>query len=332
MHNTHAPIDNTLKVLYDEYDIQTVRDPLSRKGMNMDVRMLQYFLTIAREKNITRAAESLHMAQPPLSRQLQQLEDELGVTLFTRSRKGMELTDEGKLLQERALRILELMDKTRQEISDAAGGVSGTVYIGASETIVVTSIPSILSGFHKLYPEVTYQIRGGNSDDVIARLEQGLLDFAIIREPYNHEDLQGMRLWQEAWCVLLPSDDPLAKRPGDTVTIRDLADRELIVPSIASRRKEIESWFTDEGLTAHIFCEYAPLISSVHLVRQQVGCAILPESVSNILTENDTVTLKRIISPLVSSYVTVLTRKYHTLSKTAEIFLSYLKEECQKEV
>lgn len=291
----------------------------------MDIRLLHYFLVVAQEQNITRAAEKLLMAQPPLSRQIKQLEEELGTPLFIRGKKKLELTEEGMFLKERAEHILDLVEQTKLEIDDMKQGMSGTVYIGVTETIATTLLPQYIAGFKALHPDVHYDIRSGNSDALIDRLDKGLLDFAIVREPYNQEEFDGTRIRKEPWCVLVSKDNKIASMPGDTVPLEAIASEELIVPSIKSRRREIENWFTEKNLTANIFCEYAPLISALYLVEQGVGAAILPESASNILSGKN-LAIKKITDPEVTSYVAILTKKYRSLSKAASALLEFVKE------
>ncbi|MBQ7839675.1 MAG: LysR family transcriptional regulator [Lachnospiraceae bacterium] len=286
----------------------------------MDLRSLQYFLAIAQELNITKAAEVLHMAQPPLSRQLQQLEEELDTPLFIRGKRKLELTEEGRLLKKRAKQILNFVDVTRTEIKEVSEGVAGTLRIGATQTIATTLLPGWIAAYKKKYPQVRYHIWSGNSDEVIAQLEHGLVDIAVIREPYNPEKFKGVRIAKEPWCVLIPGNSPLAELPGDSIDLALLDEQELIVPSIESRRREMEQWFETIGKKANICCEYAPLINAPYLVEQGVGIAVLPYSVKNILNQKNVV-LKKIANPEVNSYVAVLVDKYHPLSKAGERFL-----------
>lgn len=290
----------------------------------MDIRTLQYFLVIASELNITHAAEVLHMAQPPLSRQLQMLEEELGTTLFIRGKRRLELTEEGKLLQKRAKQILDFVDVTKKEVQEVASGMAGTLRIGATQTIATTLLPGWIVDFKKKYPQVRYHIWSGNSDDVIAQLERGLIDIAVIREPYNPEKLQGFRIAEEPWCALLPKDSPLGALPGETIDLALLGGQELIVPSIASRKQEMEKWFEDIGEKANICCEYAPFINAPFLVEQGIGIAILPGSVSNVIPGRNVV-LKRIVNPQKVSHVAVLIDKYHALPGIARVFLEEIR-------
>lgn len=290
-----------------------------RRKTIMEIRSLQYFLAIAQEQNITHAAEALHMAQPPLSRQLQQLEEELGAPLFIRGKRKMELTEEGRILQKRARQILEFVDMTAAEVRETAQGLAGTVRLGASQTIATTLLPGWIAAFQAKYPQVHYHIWSGNSDEVIAQLEHGLIEIAVIREPYNPERFLGVRIAEEPWCALFPENHPLGQLPGDSIPLSCLDGQELIVPSIQSRRREIEQWFTDIGKTANICCEYAPIINAPFLVEQGIGIAILPYSVRNILPGRRVI-LKKLTAPELHSRVAVLTGKYHPLSRAASLF------------
>ena len=226
----------------------------------MDIRVLHYFLVVAEEQNITRAAEKLLMAQPPLSRQMKQLEEELGTPLFIRGSRKLELTEEGLFLKERAEHILDLVERTRLEIDDMKQGMSGTVYIGVTQTIASTLLPKFIAGFKALYPEVHYDIWSGNSDEVIDRLEKGLLDFAIVREPYDQEQFDGTRIRKEPWCVLVHKDSPIAARKEDSVPLSMLAEEELrklyaAMGKLTERQQEIIQLYFYKGLNQYEIAE-----------------------------------------------------------------------------
>lgn len=288
----------------------------------MDIRILKYFLEIAKEQNITHAARNLHIAQPPLSRQLSNLEEELGTPLFIRSGKRMILTEEGRILKERAEQIIGLVDRTATEISYSAFGAGGTVYIGCTETVSSAMLPDWIEIFQKKYPNITYNVWSGNSHDVIERLEEGLIDFAIVREPYNPENLEGVRISCEPWCALISLDSPLANTFGHSIQLEDLRNQNLIVPAIKSRKDEFYRWFDEINCPVNIICEYAPIINAVYLVEKNVGIAILPFSVNNVIAHRNVI-LKRIV-PEIDSHVVILTRKNKLLSHSASRFLEHI--------
>ena len=173
----------------------------------MEIRVLKYFLTIAREENITRAAEQLHITQPTLSRQMMQLEEELGVRLFQRNRVSVTLTEEGRLLRRRAQEILELAEKAEQEIILNRETVTGTIGIGCGETRNMEGLSRLMTSFRQHYPEVVFHIYTANADDVKEKLENGTLDFGLLLEPVEISRFNFVRMpLREQWCVLMRRD------------------------------------------------------------------------------------------------------------------------------
>ena len=170
----------------------------------MDLRTLRYFTVVAQERNITRAAEKLNMSQPPLSHQIRCLEEELGVQLFVRGKRRLELTDDGALLLRRAKQILELTEKTAQELRERRNQVSGTLYLGMVEGQAPYLAAGWIAGFRKRCPLVHYNLWNGSSDDVLDRLRQGLADLAIVAAPYDTERLEGFQVGEEPWAAILP--------------------------------------------------------------------------------------------------------------------------------
>lgn len=193
----------------------------------MEFRTLKYFLTVAREENITRAAALLHLTQPTLSRQLMQLEEELGVKLFRRSQHHIVLTEAGMLLRRRAQEIVELAEKTARELRPAEE-ITGRISIGSGDLRSMTYLAKLLAAFHRQHPRVQYEIYSGDSDGIKERIEQGLLDMGLLLEPVDTSRYQILRLpVRESWGVLVPEDSPLARR--EAVTPGDLADSPLIL-------------------------------------------------------------------------------------------------------
>lgn len=208
----------------------------------MELRVLQYFLAVAREESITRAAEVLHITQPTLSRQLSQLEEELGTRLFERGTRHITLTPEGLLLRRRAEEISELVDKTRQELTFQDEALAGTVALGSGELEAVRVLPRLFQAFRLRYPLVDYTLYSGTADEVKERMDRGLLDAGILLEPVDVEKYDFIRLpVRERWVALLPAGDVLAEK--DALTVEDLAARPLILPQRASVRGEVASWF-----------------------------------------------------------------------------------------
>ena len=221
----------------------------------MDLRSLKYFVVVAQELNITRAAEKLNMSQPPLSNQLKALEEELGVTLLIRGKRHLQLTEAGNLLLRRATQILELADKTRQELADLKDGLSGTISIGIVEGRAPFLVSRWISGFREEFPRIQYSLWNGSSDDVLDRLYRGLVDIAVIAAPYDTEHLEGFQVGREPWVAIIPAGHPLAKAEGKQISLSSLAGEPLIVPSRKSRVDAIRKWFREIGEEPNIICE-----------------------------------------------------------------------------
>ena len=258
----------------------------------MELRTLHYFTVVARELNITRAAEKLNMSQPPLSNQIKALEEELGVQLFIRGKRHLELTEEGALLLRRAVQMQELADKTRQEIASLREGMTGTIYLSMVEGRAPFLAAQWIAGFREEFPLVRYNLWNGSSDDVLDRLRKGLADLAVIAAPYDTEHLEGFPVGQEPWAAMLHPDHPLAKEPGDTIPLSSLVGEPLIVPSRKSRIESIRRWFGEIGAEPQILCEMSNYMDAAALSSQGVGVSIFPQTVgvSNGLVVSKVVT------------------------------------------
>ena len=245
----------------------------------MELRTLHYFTVVAQELNITRAAEKLNMSQPPLSNQIKALEEELGVQLFIRGKRRLELTEEGGLLLRRAVQIQELADKTRQEIASLREGMTGVIYLSMVEGRAPFLAARWIAGFREEFPLVRYNLWNGSSDDVLDRLHKGLADLAVIAAPYDTEHLEGFPVGREPWIAMLHPDHPLAQTVGDTIPLSSLAGEPLIVPSRKSRMDAIRRWFGEVGAEPHILCEMSNYMDAAALTSQGVGISIFPQTV-----------------------------------------------------
>ena len=258
----------------------------------MELRTLRYFTVVARELNITRAAEKLNMSQPPLSNQIKALEEELGVQLFIRGKRHLELTEEGALLLRRAVQMQELADKTRQELASLREGMTGTIYLSMVEGRAPFLAAQWIAGFREEFPLVRYNLWNGSSDDVLDRLRKGLADLAVIAAPYDTEHLEGFPVGQEPWAAMLHPDHPLARAEGDSIPLSSLVGEPLIVPSRKSRIESIRRWFGEIGAEPQILCEMSNYMDAAALSSQGVGVSIFPQTVgvSNGLVVSKVVT------------------------------------------
>lgn len=210
----------------------------------MEIRVLRYFLAVVREESITHAAEVLHITQPTLSRQLSQLEEDIGVKLFDRGSRRITLTNEGLLLRRRAEEILQLVDKTEEELQEKEEQVEGKVTLGCGEIASVQLLPRLFATFSEQYPRVTYDLYTATADHVKEQMDQGLVDIGLLLEPIDIEKYDFIRLpVKERWVVLMRPDSPLAGK--ESVTAEDLAGLPLSLPRRMRVQSELASWFGD---------------------------------------------------------------------------------------
>lgn len=240
----------------------------------MDTRVLKYFLTVAREENITKASEILHITQPTLSRQLTKLEEDLGAQLFIRGKKGISLTDEGMLFRRRASEIVELADKAEKELTENEQLINGEIAIGAGELEAVGIVSELFMSFKEKYPNVYLYLHTGNADHIKRNIDNGLVDVGVLLEPVEIEKYDFIRLdTREEWVVLMRADSPLAKK--EYVTVDDLRGLSLIITKRQSVRNEIESWFGNRPEDLNI-AAYSNLSTNASvLVGQGVGYALI---------------------------------------------------------
>lgn len=298
----------------------------------MELRTLHYFTVVARELNITRAAEKLNMSQPPLSNQIKALEEELGVQLFIRGKRHLELTEEGALLLRRAVQMQELADKTRQELASLREGMTGTIYLSMVEGRAPFLAAKWIAGFREEFPLVRYNLWNGSSDDVLDRLRKGLADLAIIAAPYDTEHLEGFPVGREPWAAMLHPDHPLAKEPGDAVPLSSLVGESLIVPSRKSRIESIRRWFGEIGAEPQILCEMSNYMDAVALTSQGVGVSIFPQTVG---VSNGLVVSKVVTRPARQAEYILVWNKGQSPSGLTREFISYVQdylEECRAEL
>lgn len=211
----------------------------------MELRVLRYFLTVAKEQNFTKAAEQLHITQPTLSRQLAALEEELGTMLFHRGSRNLTLTEDGLLLKRRALEILDLEDKIIDEIKGTEGELEGVITVGCGEFAAVEILAQIIGKFRKNYPRVQIVIHTGTADTIREMLNKGLVDIGLFLEPVNTENLEYIRIADsDHWVVGMRPDDPLAQK--EYITKEDLLELPLILPERPSIQSELANWFGND--------------------------------------------------------------------------------------
>lgn len=239
----------------------------------MELRVLKYFLMTAREENITKAAGLLHITQPTLSRQLMQLEDELGVKLFNRRNHSIKLTEDGMLLRRRAQEIISLAEKTQKEFSGNNGELAGEISIGCAETRNMNFLSARIAAFRERNPLVRFAIYTANADDIKERIEKGLTDLGLMMEPVDISRYEFVRMpAREQWAVMVKEDSPLAQK--EFVTPQDLVGVPLIFVHRRSVKNEIANWFGRYYDKLEIAATYNLVLNAVSMVQNGVGTAI----------------------------------------------------------
>lgn len=286
----------------------------------MEIRVLKYFLAVAREENITKAAGLLHISQPSLSRQLMQMEESLGVKLFKRSKHRIILTDEGRLLRRRAQEIVALADKAEKELSKGEDAISGEIAIGCGETKNMAYLSQMIVSFRERYPEVTFEIYTAIADDVKDHIENGVLDFGLMLEPVEISKYNFIRLpLGEKWCVLMRKDSPLAEK--DKITPADLVGVPLMIAKRKSVRNELENWFGDyyDRLNITATCNLSYSNRSI-MVENHVGVALVHEFENN----HESLCLRPIF-PEIENKSVLVWKKNQVFSPAATKFIEWIK-------
>lgn len=289
----------------------------------MEIRVLRYFLTVAREENITKAAEKLHITQPTLSRQLRQLEEELGKTLLKRGNYNVKLTRDGMLLRKRAEEILDLVKKTETELTGDNEEITGDVYVGAGETDAVRILARILQNMQKEHPGITFHNISGDSIDVIDKLNKGLIDFGVLFEPADFSSLAHIRFpVYDTWGVLMRRDSDLAAQPY--ITTQMLADRPLIVSRQREDPDSLSEWLDLPKERIRISATSNLIFNASLLVDEGMGYAITLDKLINCTGESHL--CFRPFHPIKPAQMYLVWKKYQVFSKAAERFLEDFKQ------
>lgn len=293
----------------------------------MEIRVLRYFLAVAREESITAAANFLHLTQPTLSRQIHDLEEELGQRLLIRKSHRVTLTPEGMLLRKRAEEILSMVDKTESEFRSLETTVSGDVYIGSGETQAIRQIAEIIRRMQVEYPGIHYHMHSGNAQDITDRLDNGLLDFGILIQPaditkYDSLDLPA----KDVWGVIMRKDSPLAAK--EQLCKEDLRSLPLLCSrqAVLTQRhgNAFASWFGAEFEKLNIVSTYNLIYNAAIMVEAGVGYAVTLDHLANTSATSDL--CFRPLFPRLESGLNIVWKKYQVFSPAAEVFLDHLKE------
>lgn len=291
----------------------------------MDIRILKYFLMVAREENVTRASQLLHMTQPTLSRQLKQLEEELGVKLFKRTDHSIYLTEEGMLFRRRAQEIVSLADKAKSELLQDEGILSGTISIGCGETASVKELAEVLIGFQAMHPQVKFELYSSNNEDIKERMEQGHLDLGLLLEPVNVSHYSFIRMkTREVWGTLVHKSLPLANqksiKPGDLVGTLVMTYH-MNTPV----HDELAAWSGDYAKEMDFSATYNALYNAVIVAREKKGAVICLKLESFY---EDMVFIP--FEPKLELSTVLAWKEQVMYSRVTSAFLEYIKKEYKK--
>ncbi len=284
----------------------------------MELRTLRYFLTVAEEENITHAADILHITQPTLSRQMMDLEKELGTTLMIRGKSGLTLTGDGLFLKQRTEEIIELADRLEQAFAERNTYVSGVISIGATEAVGSRLFARLIREFSNKYPQIKFKLYNEMADYIKDSIDKGLIDVGLLLEPIDTAKYDFVRFSQkETWGVLMRDDHPLA---GNTsITPEDIAEYPLILPLRERPRREIIDWMKREEKDLNIPVSYTLLSNAALLVEEGMGCAFCLDGALAIRSSPH---LRFIpIYPEHTTHSILMWKKNHLFSSATSLFI-----------
>lgn len=289
----------------------------------MEIRILRYFLEIARTSNMSRAAETLHISQPTLSKQMKDLEQELGKKLFRRGSSSVSLTDEGMLLRKRAEDILDMVDKTTDEFKALNNIMGGEVHIGCAESHQIKYLARTIKEFKEKYPLFRYHITSGNTEQVAERLDRGLIDFAVIVEPPNLSKYNYLEVPEiNTWGLVMRKDDPLAQK--EKICVDDLTDLELIC-SKQAMQVDIPRWCGEKADMLNLSGTINLAYNGSVFVKERVGYMLTFDKLTN--TGEDSELCFRSLTPSLETKMYVIWKKYQVFTPIAELLLEELKQQ-----
>lgn len=288
----------------------------------IETRLLYYFLAIAREQNITKAADTLHISQPTLSKQMMDLEEQLGKQLFIHGKRKVTLTEDGMFLRARAQEMMELMNKTESAFQSEQNYISGDIHIGCGETHVMGYITDILKEIQLDYPDIKFHIYSADAQDVLDRLDKGLLDMGLLLGPIEQEKYNYLSINQDdQFGLLMPKDSELANK--DILSLSDLKELPLIFPQQTLNGQQHLSWFHSSFDDFHIVATYNLVYNATFMVERGMGYAFCLNHLVD--TEGSRNLTFRCIEPIISVHPYIVTKKYQTFSAAARLFYEKLK-------
>ncbi|MGA5691807.1 LysR family transcriptional regulator [Cytobacillus pseudoceanisediminis] len=293
----------------------------------MEIRLLRYFIAVANQQSISAAAKSLHISQPTLSRQLSDLEAELGTSLFIRGNRKITLTTEGMFLLTKAKEIVSLVEKTEANFNQPSEIISGEIYIGGGETEAMHFIAETLKDLLKNHPAIQFHLYSGNADDIMDKLDNGLLDFGIVIEPTDKQEYDYMHLpAKDVWGVLMRKDSPLAHKTS--IQPADLIDKPLIISRQTTVDNELSGWFGQNVKDLNITGTYNLLFNAARMVEKNLGYALCLDKLIN--TSGDSKLCFKPLNPKLHAGLNIIWKKHQVFSIAASKFLDQIRYNIEK--
>ena len=289
----------------------------------MELIQMKYFLAVAREESISKAADFLYITQPSLTRQIQKMEKEVGQPLFTRGKK-MRLTEAGQLLRRRAEEILSLYEKTERELMCPQASIGGDVYIGGGETRAMKYLLDAAQKMREQFPNIKLHIHSGDIADVCEHIDKGLLDFGLVIEPADLSRYESLRLpYCEVWGLLMEKTHPLAAK--ESISPQDLRGIPLIQSRHSLLRSNVTEWYRSVSEELNVVATYNLIYNAALMTQSGIGCVLSIDGLVN--TTGESKLCFRPLTPPVTAHVDVIWKKYQLFSQAAQIFLQFLREE-----
>ena len=293
----------------------------------MEIRVLRYFLTVATEGSITAAAKYLHLTQPTLSRQLQDLERELGQKLLIRTNHNVSLTLEGMILKKRAEEILDLIEKTEKELGPIKNNIAGEVRIGCGETEIIKYIAQVINEIRNEYPDIIFRIQSGIHEDIVEKLDKGLIDFGVVMQPSDISKYNKISLPEnDIWGIVMTKDSALAGK--EYIDLKDLEHMPLILSRKAFRNpssdNEFTRWFNKKKNKLNIAATYDLFFNAAILAQKKIGYVF---ALNNLINTSKTSSLCfRPLKPIIEAKWDIVWKKYQVFSPASRLFLAKLQD------
>ncbi|MFA6829434.1 MAG: LysR family transcriptional regulator [Bacilli bacterium] len=289
----------------------------------IETRLIEYFLAVAREQNITKAAEILHISQPSLSKQMADLEKKLGKKLLIRGNKNTTLTEDGQYFRTKAEQIIQLIETTESSLGNE-NDISGNIFMGCAETVHMSFFSKIMKEISDNHPNIVFHVHSANANDVIDRIDKGLLDIGLLINPNFDEKHDYLEMpFYDIFGILVRKDDPLFQNK-DKVLSQDIKGIPFIMTSQRQDSSFLVDWLGMPFSRLNIVAYYNLIYNATHMVEKGLGCSL---SISDLVDTSEHSLLKFVpLYPEVKGKLYIVTKKYQTFSKATKLFLDCISE------